>query len=136
MNTIESTRKIVGQFFERVGGGADEDAITALFTEEVDWFVPGDGRIPWIGRKIGRAGVADFIRDLRRFTTPIRVSVRTVVAQGENAVALLELETRVTETGKVIRTEAAFDFTVRDDLIVRFRLFEDSYAVSQAVNND
>jgi ketosteroid isomerase-like protein len=133
MNTIESTSKVVGQFFERVGAGADTDAIASLFSEGVDWLVPGDGRIPWIGRKVGRVGVADFIRDLRRFTTPIRVSVRTIVTEGENAVALLELETRVTNTGKVIKTEAAFDFTVRDGLIVRFRLFEDSYAVSQAV---
>jgi ketosteroid isomerase-like protein len=136
MNTIESTRKVVGQFFERLGAGTDTDAIASLFSEDVDWRVPGDGRIPWIGRKVGRAGVVDFIRDLRRFTTPIRVSVRTTVAEGENAVALLELETRIKNTGKVITTEAAFDFTVRDGLIVRFRLFEDSYAVSQAVNND
>ena len=135
MNTTESTRKVVGQFFERVGTGADTGTIESLFSEDVDWLVPGDGRIPWIGRKVGRAGVAEFIRDLRRFTTPIRVNVRTVVVDGENGVALLELETRVTNTGKIIRAEAAFDFTVRDGLIVRFRLLEDSYAVSQAVIN-
>jgi ketosteroid isomerase-like protein len=133
MNTIENTRKVVGQFFERMSAGADTDAIAFLFREDVDWLVQGDGRIPWVGRKAGRAGVADFIRDLRRFTTPIRVSVRTIVGEGENAVALLDLETRVINTGKVIKTEAAFDFTVRDGLIVRFRLFEDSNAVSQAV---
>jgi len=135
MNTTESTRKVVGEFFERVGTGADTGTIESLFSEDVDWLVPGDGRIPWIGRKVGRAGVAEFIRDLRRFTTPIRVNVRTVVVDGENGVALLELETRVTNTGKIIRAEAAFDFTVRDGLIVRFRLLEDSYAVSQAVIN-
>jgi len=135
MNTIENTRKVVGQFFERVGVGADTDAIASLFSEDVDWLVPGDERIPWIGRKVGRAGVADFVRDLRRFTTPIRVNVRRVVVDGENGVALLELETRVTNTGKIIRTEAVFDFTVRAGLIVRFRLLEDSYAVSQAVIN-
>ena len=36
----------------------------------------------------------------------------------------------------VIRTEAAFNFTVQDGLIVRFRLFEDSYGVSKAVMSD
>jgi ketosteroid isomerase-like protein len=133
MNTTGSTRKVVGQFFKHVSTGADTDAIASLFSEHVDWFVPGDERIPWIGRKIGRAGVADFIRDLRKFTTPIRVSVRNIVTEGENAVAFLELETRVNGTGKVIRTEAAFDFTIRDGLVVRFRLFEDSYGVSKAV---
>ena len=135
MNTTESTKNIVGQFFERVGAGSDTQAIASLFSEDVDWLVPGDERIPWIGRKVGRAGVADFIGELRKFTTPVSVSVRTIVAEGENAVALLELETRITSTGNMIKTEAAFDFTVRDGLIVRFRLFENSYAVSKAMHN-
>ena len=136
MITTESTRNVVGHFFEHVGAGADTDAIASLFSDDVDWLVPGDERIQWIGRKVGRAGVVDFIRDLREFTTPIRVNVRTIIAEGQNAVALLELETRVNKTGRIIRTEAAFNFTVQDGLIVRFRLFEDSYRVSQAVMSD
>ena len=134
MNTTESTREVVSHFFERVVARAEPDVIASLFSEDVDWKVPGNEQIPWIGRKTGRAGVADFIRDLRRFTTPIRISMRTVISEGENAVALLELETRANSSGKVIKTEAAFDFVVRDGLIVRFRLFEDSYAVAQAMN--
>ena len=134
MQTAQNTKKLVAQFLERVGAGADPPAIASLFSEDVDWLVPGDERIAWIGRKVGRSGVADFVRDLRRLTTPIRATVRTLVSEGENAVALLDLETRVNSTGKVIRTEAAFAFTVRDNLIVRFRLFEDSYAVAQALS--
>ena len=136
MITTESTRNVVGHFFERTGEGGGTDGIASLFTEDVDWLVPGDERIQWIGRKVGRAGVVDFIRDLREFTTPIRANVRTIVTEGQNAVALLELETRVNKTRRIIRTEAAFDFTVQDGLIVRFRLFEDSYRVSQAVMSD
>jgi len=95
-------------------------------------FLEMDG-FPGLEGRFGRTGAADFIRDLRKFTTPIRVSVRAIVTEAENAVALLDLETRVTHTGKVIKTEAAFDFTVRDGQLCGFRLFEDSYAVSQAV---
>jgi ketosteroid isomerase-like protein len=60
--------------------------------------------------------------------------VRSIISEEEKAVALLDLETRLNSTGKVILTEAAFAFTVRDDLITRFRLFEDSYAVAQALS--
>jgi ketosteroid isomerase-like protein len=134
VQTTENTKKVVAQFFDRMGAGTDPIAIASLFSEDVDWLVPGDERIAWIGRKLGRSGVADFVRDLRRLTTPIRVTVRTVVSEDENAVAVLDLETRVNSTGKVIRTESAFVFTVRDDLIVRFRLFEDSYAVARALS--
>lgn len=35
-------------------------------------------------------------------------------------------------TGRLIESEFAFDLTVRDGLIVRYRMLEDSYAVEQA----
>ncbi|WP_223300537.1 hypothetical protein [Pantoea sp. At-9b] len=43
-----------------------------------------------------------------------------------------KLAPRVNNTGKLIETEFVFDFTVSDGLISRFRLFDDSFAVSQA----
>lgn len=52
--------------------------------------------------------------------------------QGNRAIALGELESRVKSTGKLIVSEFAFDLTFRDGLIVRFRMFEDSFAVAQA----
>jgi len=83
MQAAENTKKVVAQFLERVGAGADPAAIASLFSEDVDWLVPGDERIAWIGRKLGRSGVADFVRDLRQLTTPIRATVRTLVSEGE-----------------------------------------------------
>nr|BAT26130.1 hypothetical protein [Aureimonas altamirensis] len=35
-------------------------------------------------------------------------------------------------TGRRIESEFAFDLTVRDGLILRYRMLEDSYAVEQA----
>jgi hypothetical protein len=57
------------------------------------------------------------------------------VVEGEKAVALGEFASRVKKTGNVIESEFAFEFTVQDGLIVRYRLFEDSFAVSRAAQD-
>lgn len=128
------TRNVVKQYFDRIQSGAEPEAIAALFSEDVDWNIPGDvDRVPWIGRRKGRDGVADFIRDLREQDQPIRFEIHSIVVAGEKAVVLGEFASQLKKTGKVIESEFAFEFTVQAGLIVRYRLFEDSFAVAQAV---
>jgi len=130
----DATRSTVTQLFEKLQAGTAPESIATLFSEDVDWLIPGDvDLVPWIGRRQGRQGVAAFFRDLRQRVEPIRFEIRSIVVEGEKAVALGELESRVKSTGNVIESEFAIEFTVRDSLIVRYRLFEDSFAVARAV---
>lgn len=131
------TRNTVRRYFELLESGAEPESLVALFSEDVDFKIAGDVElVPWIGRRQGRAGVADFFRDLREHTEPVRFEVRSVVVEEDKAVALGELATRVKRTGKIIESEFAFEFTISDALIVRYRLFEDSFAVAQAVTDN
>lgn len=133
----DATRGVVARYFEMMGSGAVPEEMASLFSEDVDWDIPGDTRrVPWIGRKKGRAGAAEFVRDLRERIESIRFEVRSVVAEGERAVALGELVSRVKATGRTIESEFAFEFRVQGGLITRFRLFEDSFAVAQATAQD
>ena len=128
------TRTIVKQYFDRIQSSAKPEAIAALFSEDVDWNIPGDvDLVSWIGRRKGRNGIADFIRELREQDEPIRFEIHSIVVEGEKAVTLGEFASRVKKNGKVIESEFAIEFTVQDGLIVRYRLFEDSFAVAQAV---
>ena len=128
------TRTVVKQYLDRIQSSAKLEAIAALFSEDVDWNIPGDvDLVSWIGRRKGRNGIADFIRDLREQDEPIRFEIHSIVVEGEKAVTLGEFASRVKKTGKVIESEFAIEFTVQDGLIARYRLFEDSFAVAQAV---
>ena len=132
--SCDVTRTVVKQYFDRIQSSAKPEAIAALFSEDVDWNIPGDvDLVSWIGRRKGRNGIADFIRDLREQDEPIRFEIHSTIVEGEKAVSLGEFASRVKKTGKVIESEFAIEFTVQDGLIVRYRLFEDSFAVAQAV---
>ncbi len=130
----EVVRRIVNRYFEMVGTGEDPESIASLFSENVDWNIPGHtALVPWIGRRTGRCGVAQFFYDLREQVEPVRFDLHSIVVEKDRAVALGELASRVRDTGRVIESEFAIEFTVRDALIIRYRLYEDSFAVAQAV---
>ncbi|WP_246580124.1 hypothetical protein [Candidatus Sodalis endolongispinus] len=58
-----SPRAVIEEFFRRAGSGEPVDRIAELVSEQVDWFVAGDtSLVPWIGRKVGKTGAAEFFR--------------------------------------------------------------------------
>lgn len=130
----DAVRRTVNRYFEMVGTGAAPESIASLFGENVDWNIPGHtALVPWIGRRTGRRGVADFFHGLREQVESIRFDLHSILVENDKAVALGELVSRVRDTGRVIESEFAIEFTVRDALIVRYRLYEDSFAVAQAL---
>ncbi|MBK4346529.1 hypothetical protein [Lacisediminihabitans changchengi] len=58
-----STSEVVTQFLQRVGE-QDADGIGNLFAEEIDWFVPGNPRLPWTGTRSKRAEVPTYFRTM------------------------------------------------------------------------
>ncbi|MBP2198774.1 nuclear transport factor 2 family protein [Pantoea cypripedii] len=124
---------VIEELFNRLASAADVAAIAALVSEEVDWFVAGDvATVPWIGRKHGKAGAAEFFRQIREQITSEHFEISEMLVQGNRVLVPGKLASRVNKTGKLIETEFVFDFVVNDGLITRFRLFEDSFAVAQA----
>lgn len=128
------TRYVIEQYFEALESGAEPESVASLFSENVDFYIPGHIElVPWIEHKKGRAGVVDFINKLRNKMESIDFKAESILVDGAEAVALGELEAQEKYTGKTTISEFAFAFTVHSASITRFRLFEDSFAVSEAV---
>lgn len=128
-----SPRDTIEEFFRRTASAATVEEIAELVSEDVDWFVAGDiSVVPWIGRKIGKAGAAEFYAQIRSEIISERFELKDILSQDNRVIAIGELASRVQKTGKLIESEFVFDFIVEEGLITRFRLFEDSFAVAQA----
>ncbi len=128
-----ATRRVVETFFERLATG-DPDEFTALLSDDIDWLIPGDTSIaPWVGRRSTRSGVADYLRRLRANAEPLRAEVQRVLVDGDMAIAVGEFASRMRTTGKVVESIFFAQFVVRDGLVVRYRLLEDSQAVVVAL---
>jgi ketosteroid isomerase-like protein len=125
--------RVAQQLLASLGAGADPDEIAALFSVDVQFVIDGDvGALPWIGRQTGRSAVTGFIRGTRSLIEQTRLDVQDVLAGDEQAVILGELTSKILATGKTVDTAFAIVLTVVDGSITRFRMLEDSFAVSRA----
>ncbi|MEU5159304.1 nuclear transport factor 2 family protein [Streptomyces sp. NPDC020875] len=127
------TRAVVDAFLARLGDESPE-AIAGLYAEEVDWYIAPNPRVPWIKPRSTRADIADHYRELAagREIDPERTRFDAVVVTGEDAVLVGFVAGTVRRTGKAFQSPFALHFTVRDGLIVRFRVIEDSLAIAAA----
>lgn len=134
------TREIVERYLAAVAAfhadptAANLEVVSDAFADDADWDIAGniDG-VPWIGPRRGKQAIAGFFRDLRQYNDPQGFAVRKILADVDTVVVLGDLVTRVKATGRLIETEFALDITLRDGLIVRYRLIEDSFAVHASV---
>lgn len=137
----EDTRGVVTELLGRIGAG-DPDHIADLFAEPVDWGLswPSDGHpsVPWIRPRASRADVADHFRSLAAHHDPQgnATSVRQVLVDGPDAVVLGEIVQVVRANGTSYTSPFALHLTVRNGLISRYHVYEDSLTVARAVTAD
>lgn len=124
----------VNGFFDARLAGATPQELSERFHEDVDWFIQGDtGTVAWIGRKAGRAGVAEHFAQLAESIQPEGFAVDVTMADGNRALVVGTFSSRVVATGRLIDSEYVFDISVDDTgLVTRYHMLEDSWAVSQA----
>ena len=129
----ERNIEITNMLLEGIGSGRDPTHIAASFAQDPVFEIQGDDEVlPWVGHKSGREAIADFMRDQRALTEPLAFDVEDVLASETRAVVVGMLRTRIKATDRIVATQFALVLTIADDLVTRFQMLEDSYAVSQA----
>jgi len=124
---------IAQKLLERIGSSQDPAEIAALFDADLVFEIQGDdGVLPWIGRRTGRQAIADFIRDIRALTEPVKFDVEDILASDRRAAIVGALQTRIKATGKITSTQFAIILTITGDVVMRFQMLEDSFDVSKA----
>ncbi|MER7454187.1 nuclear transport factor 2 family protein [Nocardia beijingensis] len=137
--TVPTTRAVVEELLRRIASG-DPEAVAELYAEDTDWQLDwpeaehGRAATPWIRHRRTRADAAEHYRSLAEHHVPEEVDTRVerVLVDGADAVVLGEIRQTARRTGRAYRARFALHLTVRDGLIVRHHVYEDSLAVAQA----
>jgi uncharacterized protein len=129
-----AVRETVESFFRLLGEG-DADRVAELFADEVDWLIPGNEDLPWIGRRTHRGQIPEVIKIIGTLHVPGKseASIDKIVVDGSDAVALGRFAHTVKSTGTAYSMLVAFHLTVENGRIVRMNMYEDTYLVSKAV---
>jgi hypothetical protein len=127
------TQEIVTGFLGRLAA-RDPEGMAEHFAETIDWYVPGDTALPWIGHRSRRTDVADYFRTMWPHFAPGKstASVEKLIVSGGDAVMLGTFTHTVASTGRSFTTPVAMHLAVADGKIVRLYLYEDTWAVSKA----
>lgn len=113
----------------------DLDKITRQFAESVDWYIPGNlSRASWLGRRRGKTEIRKFFEDLWSNTKPLRATIQHVFVEGGLAIIVGDFSTKMLLTDQVVDSLFSMLIRVEEGLIIQYRLLEDSYAVSEALD--
>ncbi|MBD0256581.1 MAG: nuclear transport factor 2 family protein [Cytophagales bacterium] len=131
--TTANTQAIVNNFFGRLAA-RDPDGMASLFAEQIDWYVPGDTGLPWIGHRSHRTDVADYFRTMWPHFEPGKstASVEKLIVSGNDAIMLGTFSHTAASTGRSWNTPVAMHLAVDGGKIVKLYLYEDTWAVSKA----
>jgi ketosteroid isomerase-like protein len=110
-------------------GRGDLEGLLSLFDENIEWVSPGPPDLPTAGTRRGRQQVAEFFAMVNALFEFQRFEPQTFVAQGDRVVVLGSDTARVKATGKVLDSDWAHSFTLRDGKVVAFKEFIDTAAL-------
>ncbi|MEU9335960.1 nuclear transport factor 2 family protein [Streptomyces sp. NPDC048290] len=133
------TRTVVEELLRRIAAG-DPERVAELYADGADWKLSwpedehGRAATPWIRARSTRADAAAHYRDLGSHHRPDEVDTRVerLLVDGADAVLLGEIRQTAAATGRAYRARYALHLTVRDGLVVRHHVYEDSFAVARA----
>jgi uncharacterized protein len=108
--------------------------LTSLFSDKIDWYIPGDEtKAPWLGKRSTKQEIADSYELLWKNTEPISAKIENVFINNNIAVIAGEFSTRMLQTNKVVDSLFFIQITVENNLIIKYRLLEDSLAVAKSL---
>lgn len=106
-----------------------------LFSDTVDWYIPGDEqKAPWLGERKNKQEISDFFELLWKNTEPVSAKIDHIFNDAENVVITGEFATKMLVTGNIVESLFCIQMRIHNDKIIRYRLLEDSLAVSKALD--
>jgi ketosteroid isomerase-like protein len=130
MNEQPNTRTVLqGYAFFSQG---DIASLLNLYTEDIEFNIPGPLLIPYSGVSRGKEEVSTFFAKIHEAVEFERFEAQECIEQGDTVVALGYAKARARATGKTEEEEWAHVLRMRDGKVAHFQVFTDTAAVAQA----
>jgi hypothetical protein len=132
MSEAQNT-KVVQDAYAAFGRG-DIPTLLGYMTDDVHWRpVIGTAKhVPFSGERKGKAGVAEFFKQVAESEDFQQFEPREFVAQGDTVVAIGHYRAVTKATGKTFASDFAMVFTLRGGKVATFREFTDSAGINAA----
>ena len=127
---VQQNVQIVKDGFAAYGRG-DMQGLLALFADDIEWIVPGEGW-PLAGTYRGHAGVADFFQKISAMLEMSLFEPREFVAQGDRVLVVGFERGRVKATNRTFEGHWVWAFTVRNGKVTNVREYIDTLALARA----
>jgi uncharacterized protein len=128
--SAEENVQIVKDAYAAFGRG-DLQGLLALFAEDIEWIIPGEGGFPLAGTYRGLAGVADFFQKISEMFEMTSLEIREFVAQGDRVLVVGFDRGRVKATNKMHEGHWVMAFTVRNGKVTNVREYLDTLALAR-----
>ena len=128
---VQENVQIVKNAYAAFGRG-DIQGLLALFAEDIEWIIPGEGGWPLAGTYRGRAGVADLFRKVSEMLEISFLETREFVAQGDRVLAVAFSGGRVKGTNRRYEHHEVLAFTVRNGKVTNVREYIDTLALARS----
>lgn len=126
----ESARTIAHRYFAAFGAG-DLNAALACIHDDAVWHIDGDPIVGAVGILKGKARIGDWLKAFPSWFEPLGFQLSKLLADDVDVVAFCRFRHRIPATGAIIDSDCAIRLTLRDGLIGRYQIFEDSLLLSQ-----
>ena len=100
-------------------------------SDDVEWRIAGPSELPYAGIHRGRDEVEKFFQNFGQAAEFEVFEPREYLAKGDKVVVLGHERQRVKASGRVVETDWAMVFTLRDGRIAQFRNYVDTRDVSR-----
>ncbi|MEC4003722.1 nuclear transport factor 2 family protein [Flavobacterium sp. SUN052] len=130
---MQSTKNTIDQFLNFLSK-RDLENLTLLFAKNIDWNLPGNpNAAEWFGQRNTREEVKEFYQLLWKKVEPISGTINNIFIDKEDAVIAGEFTVKMLSTGKLVSSIFYIQMTIKNGLIEKYRLLEDSFAISESL---
>lgn len=128
---MNEARSVVSHYLKAFANGNIDGALALIHPDAV-WHVDGDPSVVTVGIIRGHTAICDWLRRFLEGFRPLSFSTDHWWENGDEVLVAGRFRHRVMPHHSIVDSDFIIRFTVRNGLIERYQIFEDSLLISQA----